>query len=103
MNEKKEKDKEPEPIGELVGKLLGKYRQVSDHKLTKLWDIWEDAVGELIAENTRPAAFKGHMLIVYVNSSTWMQQLQFLKKDIIENVNAALGENVVEEIKFRIG
>lgn len=97
------KDKGPEPIGDLVGQLLRKYRQASDHKLTKLWDIWESAVGGPIAENTRPAAFKGSILIIYVTSSTWMQQLQFLKKDLIEKVNAALGEDLVEEIKFRIG
>ena len=103
MDKKKETEKEAAPIGELVGRLLGKYRPDSDQELTKVWDIWEDAVGETIAENTRPAAFKGEILIVYVASSTWMHQLQFLKKDIIEKVNSALGKELVEEIKFKIG
>ena len=103
MREKKESNKEAAPIGELVGKLLGKYRQESDQELTKIWDLWAGTVGGPIAENTRPAAFKGKILIVYVSSSTWMQQLQFLKKDIIEKVNNALGKDLVEEIKFRIG
>ncbi|MCJ7773806.1 MAG: DUF721 domain-containing protein, partial [Desulfobacterales bacterium] len=86
-----------------VGRVLGKYRLEADQDLTKLWDLWEDAVGQTIAENTRPAAFKGKILVVYVSSSTWMQQLQFLKKDIIANVNKALGKELIEEIKFRIG
>lgn len=103
MKKKKETYKEVTPIGELVGHLLGKYRRESDKELTRIWDLWEDTVGELIAENTRPAAFKGKILIVHVTSSTWMQQLQFLKKDIIGKVNKVLGEEVVEEIKFRIG
>ena len=103
MKEKKEKGKEAEPVGELINRVLGKYRQEADQEITKLWDLWEDAVGEQIAENTRPAAFKGKILIVYVSSSTWMQQLQFLKKDMITKINNVLGEELIEEIKFRIG
>ena len=103
MKEKKEKGKEAEPIGALVNRVLGKYRQEADQEIAKLWDLWEDAVGEQIAENTRPAAFKGKILIVYVSSSTWMQQLQFLKKDMITKINTVLGEELIEEIKFRIG
>jgi len=103
MNNKKETDQEAVPVGKLVDQLLGKYRQESDQGITRLWDLWEETVGGLIAENTRPAAFKGKILIVYVTSSTWTHQLQFLKKDIIEKVNNALGEELVEEIKFKIG
>ena len=103
MDKKKDTEKEAAPIGELVGRLLGKYRADADQELTRVWDIWEDAVGETIAEKTRPAAFKGKILIVYVAGSTWMHQPQFLKKDIIEKVNNALGKELVEEIKFRIG
>jgi predicted nucleic acid-binding Zn ribbon protein len=103
MNKKKEMDKEAKPIGELVNQVLEKYRREADQDITKLWDLWEDTVGDPIADNTRPAAFKGKILIVYVSSSTWMQQLQFLKKDMIEKINNTLGEDLVEEIKFRIG
>jgi len=103
MKEKKGSGEHAEHIGELVGRLLGKYRKEEDHDLTKLWDLWGDIVGGPIAENTRPAAFKGKLLIVYVSSSTWMQQLQFLKKDIIGKINSVLGEDLIEEIKFRIG
>jgi len=103
MKEKKEKGKEAEPVGQLINRVLGKYRQEADQEITKLWDLWEDAVGEPIAENTRPAAFKGKILIVYVSSSAWMQQLQFLKKDMITKINNVLGEELIEEIKFRIG
>ena len=61
------------------------------------------AVGEVIARNARPGAFKGKLLLVNVTSSTWAHQLQFLKKDIIKKVNDALGKELVEEIKFKIG
>jgi predicted nucleic acid-binding Zn ribbon protein len=55
------------------------------------------------AQIRRPAAFKGKLLIVNVTDSAWLQQLWFLKKDIIGKVNGCLGEDLVEEIKFKIG
>jgi len=40
---------------------------------------------------------------VYVTSSTWIHELRFLEKGIIDNINSVSGENLVEEIKFKIG
>lgn len=101
---KREKDKKDfSHIGSVIGKMLGSYRQESDEDLVKVWSIWDQAVGEAVAKNARPGAFKGKLLLVNVNSSTWAHQLQFLKKDLIKKVNNALGKNLVEEIIFKIG
>lgn len=90
-------------IGNVVGEVLNRCRSESDIGMTEVWRLWESAVGKEIAENACPAAFKGTMLLVHVTSSTWIHELQFLKKDIIKKVNDALGEEQVEEIKFKIG
>ena len=101
---KKDKEtKELVRIGSVLEKVLNQHRTDSDVGLTQVWDLWERAVGEDIAKNTRPAAFKGKLLLVHVTSSVWIQQLQFLKKDIIGRVNDALGKELVEDIKFKIG
>lgn len=89
-------------IGEILEQALRGCRQ-ADGELVRIWDLWGAVVGDAVAENTRPAAFKGKLLIVHVSSSAWVHQLQFLKQDMIRKVNAALGQALVEEIKFRIG
>jgi hypothetical protein len=38
-----------------------------------------------------------------VASAPWMQQLNFLKRGIIEKLNARLGEELVQEIYLRAG
>ena len=43
------------------------------------------------------------LLLVCASSSVWIHQLQFLKADIIDNVNRALGKKLVEDIKFKVG
>jgi predicted nucleic acid-binding Zn ribbon protein len=92
-----------EHIGTIIGNVLKTCRNDIDENLTQVWDLWDRAVGDGIAQNARPAAFKGNLLLVNVTSSTWMHQLQFLKNDMIKQINQALGKELVKEIKFKIG
>ncbi len=101
--EKRKDIKDCEHIGSVINKILKTCRRESDEELLKVWNLWNSAVGDVVAENTRPAAFKGRLLLVHVVSSTWMHQLQFLKTDIIQKINNALGKDMVGEIKFKIG
>lgn len=69
----------------------------------RLWQKWEDTVGPTIAQNAKPEAIKGKLLLVNVSSAPWMQQLQFLKTELIEKVNESLGREVIHDIRFKIG
>ena len=90
-------------IGSLVNDVLKSYRRESDSDLIQVWQIWEGAVGDIIAQNAKPAAFKGSILLVHVTSSAWIHQLQFLKKDMIDKLNGALGKPLIDDLKFKIG
>ena len=103
MAEKREKLEQAVPLGNIINTVLANRMKKKDAGLFQVWQHWDAAVGDVIAENARPAAFKGSLLLVHVNSSPWMHQLQFLKKEIIEKVNTALGDELVADIKFKIG
>jgi len=90
-------------IGSILGDVLQKYRHEMDVELVQVWQVWDNIVGEVIAQNAKPAAFKGQILLVHVTSSTWIHQLQFLKKEMIERLNNALGKPLIEDLKFKIG
>ena len=68
-----------------------------------IWRVWDQAVGQPIASKARPAAFREGTLTVIVSSAPWMQQLGFLKRQMIEAVNKALGEELVTEIYLKAG
>ncbi|OQY56381.1 MAG: hypothetical protein B6245_18410 [Desulfobacteraceae bacterium 4572_88] len=102
MNKKK-KNREFVHIGNVLNKTLKRYRYGADAELTKVWKVWNSVVGEAIAENVQPAAFKGKLLLVHVSNPIWIQHLQFEKAVIIENINQALGKPLVEEMKFKVG
>ena len=69
----------------------------------RLWQKWKGIVGPAIAENTRPEVIRGQLLLVNVSSAPWMQQLQFLKPELIEKINETLGKKLVGDIRFKIG
>ena len=69
----------------------------------KIWLIWDGVVGEQIAARARPVRFSGGVLTVLVVTPPWMQQLNFLKKALMEKLNGALGEPLVTEIFLKAG
>jgi len=65
--------------------------------------LWEKAVGKRIAERTRPIKVQGSKLFVEVSSSSWKNELTFLKTDIIRKLNAMTGKVVLNDIIFVSG
>lgn len=94
---------EPVPIGTVLASVLASCQTKADGSLAKVWDLWTRTVGDDIAQNAKPAAFKQDILLVHVNSSVWLHHLQFLKQDIITKLNAAMEKATVKDIKFKIG
>jgi predicted nucleic acid-binding Zn ribbon protein len=67
-------------------------------KAYRIWTFWRDEVGAAIAARAEPAGFRAGVLSVRVSSAAWMQELQFMKENIRERLNARLGENLVRDI-----
>jgi predicted nucleic acid-binding Zn ribbon protein len=103
MKRMREKMGKPAPLGTILQQAMKASRIDVDLDAHRLWQQWEDVVGTTIAQNARPEAIKGKLLLVNVSSAPWMQQLQFLKPELIARLNENLGKEVVEEIRFRIG
>ena len=103
MGKERKDDESMVHIGTVLSRVVGDCRGPADSDLTRVWSIWNRAVGEAVASNAQPWAFKGTLLLVHVSSSTWLHHLGFMKDEILEKVNDALGRKMVEEIKFKIG
>ena len=89
-------------MGDILQKVLRKHRipvQTADQGLRK---TWMDAVGPKIAAYTRPEAVRRNVLFIKVANSVWMQQLHFLKQDILEKINRANAQNPIQNIFFSL-
>jgi predicted nucleic acid-binding Zn ribbon protein len=90
-------------IGSIIDDVLKTYRREPAGELIRVWQVWDGIVGDVISKNAKPGAFNGRILLVYVTSSTWVHQLQFLKKEMIAKLNEALGKSLIDDLKFKIG
>tara|TARA_B100000315_G_C14545687_1_gene573104 strand:+ start:1146 stop:1499 length:354 start_codon:yes stop_codon:yes gene_type:complete len=68
-----------------------------------LLNRWDEIVGEPISSHTRPDTIRFGTLHVVVDSSAWLQQLTFLKPELIRKIENHTEEGTVKDIVFRLG
>ncbi|HON58336.1 MAG TPA: DUF721 domain-containing protein [Smithella sp.] len=81
-------------------KRKGMAERMEENLLRKLWS---QAVGDQIASKTQPDCFKNGILFVRTVSSVWVQQLHFMKQEVLEKLNQLSGKQLVREIRFHVG
>ncbi len=65
--------------------------------------LWPEIVGKAIAENTQPLGVRNRILQVKVINSVWMQQLQFMKRIILQKIKNQEECQRIDDIKFYLG
>jgi len=61
---------------------------------------WDEICPPMIAKHAKPIGFKDKKLSLEVNSSAWLNELTFFKKDLITELNQRAGKKVIKEIRF---
>ena len=92
-----------QPIGDILQKALKKRQLTLPKKDLRIMESWSKSVGPLIVSQTAVDRFNHGVLYIKVSNSVWMQQLQFMKEEIIERLNGALGKDAVKSILFSVG
>lgn len=91
----------PEPLGSVLRSSFAGTTLGERLKDLAIWQHWEQVVGAAIARRARPVRLAGGVLTVAVGSAPWMQQLSFMKADLITRLNSCLGEERVREIVLK--
>ena len=68
-----------------------------------LLKVWPKAVGPQIASKTKPDSLKNGTLFVKTVSSVWVQQLHFIKDEILDKLNKLYEKSAIKEIRFVVG
>jgi hypothetical protein len=95
--------RKPQSVHSILGKTLKSLEIDLPLKAYSIWGAWEGIVGETIAHQARPRVIRNRILFIDVSHSTWMQQLQFLKSNLIQKMNAFIGEPYIQDIRFGLG
>lgn len=76
----------------------GLVRRIREEEVLQRWD---EIVGRAIANHARPTRLRSGVLWLEVTDATWRQELHMMRGGLVEKINAALGESVVQEIRLR--
>jgi predicted nucleic acid-binding Zn ribbon protein len=92
-----------EPVSGIVAKVV---RDLGLEDRVLGWravDDWANVVGPRIASHSRAVAFREGTLHVEVEGSAWMQELAYLKREMVRRLNQALERELVHELRFSVG
>ncbi len=64
---------------------------------------WPAIAGERIAAHSRPDQIRFKKLYLIVENSVWLHQMTFLKPALLEKINEAAGDRLVNELVVRVG
>jgi predicted nucleic acid-binding Zn ribbon protein len=95
--------REPLALADGIAKVLRACRPRGNALLETLAAEWIAIAGADLARHTRPAAMERDCLVVYVDSSVWLHELQrYGQKQLLENVRRREGGTAVRTLRLRL-
>lgn len=93
----------PVAIKDVLERIIQKLKSGKISKAESLNSSWAKAIGEDNVRHAKPVEVKGKTLIVCVDSSSWLHKLSMEKARLLMQLKGDLGEDVVDDIKLKIG
>lgn len=99
------------PVAELIGNLIKHHGLTDEVRQRFVCLYWPEIAGERIGSKTFPVSFSKGVLCVSGTSSSWVQELRFLKARLIAQVNHWIDANrvwlgpppLVTDMRFVLG
>jgi predicted nucleic acid-binding Zn ribbon protein len=71
--------------------------------LARVQEVWKRATGPAIAAAATPTAEREGVLTVRCAAAVWAQELDLMALDLLPRLNAALGDELIRELRCRTG
>lgn len=95
--------KQPKKISSILSQLITAKAYAATSSNTELEETWATAVGPLLAKQSQAFRLYRSKLEVTVSSSTMMQELKFEEHRLLKKIQAALPNNKITGLKFKVG
>jgi predicted nucleic acid-binding Zn ribbon protein len=91
----------PVPLAGAVEALAARLEPAT--ALAAVQRAWPDAVGPAIAAEAEPVSERGGVVTVACRSAVWAHELDLLAPELVDRLNAALGEPRVTALRCTAG
>jgi predicted nucleic acid-binding Zn ribbon protein len=89
---------EPQGLGSVLEDLFRQRPWRPGMTLGQLARRWSLVVGERLAQESAPVSLEGGTLVVRASSSAWAAQLRFLRAEVVDGANRAIGAGSVRQL-----
>jgi hypothetical protein len=81
------------PVVELIGILIKRHGLTDEVRQRAVCLYWPEIAGERIASKTSPLSFSERVLHLSAITSSWVQEMQFFKAQLITDINGWINAN----------
>ncbi|MFZ1731864.1 MAG: DUF721 domain-containing protein [Bacteroidota bacterium] len=89
------------PLADVMQKALMQHGLDHGIREQNIFIRWEEIVGTAIAKQATPTRLHSGLLWVRVVDAAWRQELSLMRRELVAKINAALGEEIVKDIRLR--
>ena len=89
----------PRPLSQAVAGLTASLAPATT--LARVQEVWQRAAGPAIAAAASPTAERDGVLTIGCAAAVWAQELDLMANDLIPRLNAALGSELISELRCR--
>jgi predicted nucleic acid-binding Zn ribbon protein len=93
----------PKTIGDVLGELAARRGFAGVRRACVCDAAWREAVGEQAVRYTRAGPIRGGKLEITVANSTWLQELSFQKRRLLNALAKLLPDEKIIDLRFRVG
>lgn len=91
----------PRPLSLALDGLTGSLAPATT--LARIQQVWERAVGGVIAEAGQPSAEREGTLTVTCTDAVWAAELDLMSTHVVARLNEALGEDLIHKLRCCTG
>lgn len=91
----------PKPLKDALKDFLESYPHRKRLKRGMILSLWNETVGERIAEQTEDIHFEHGNLVIHVKNPAWRQEIHMKRFSIAKRLNDKVDEKIISEIVVR--
>lgn len=92
---------DPQEVGAVLENFLDEQGWDTPAAIARLGDSWADIVGPEVAEHVSVESVRDGVVYLKADSTAWATQLRLLNATLLEQIQQALGVDVVTEVQVR--
>jgi predicted nucleic acid-binding Zn ribbon protein len=92
--------KQPELLGRTLTGVLDALDTQGQFALFRLVRFWPQVVGDTIARHTEVSSLKFHTAVIKVSNAMWIQELNLMRRQILDRLIEAVGDDSVRDLRF---